>query len=108
VSEKKVPEKYLPCVEARKRFHLSDAHIEMARELGLNPRKFGGLANTRQEPWKFPLPEFIAELYLQHFKKRRPENVRSIEQIVRDSSGKKAQRRRRKQTQSPAEDPLKS
>jgi hypothetical protein len=54
----------------------------MARELGLNPKKFGGLANTRQEPWKLPLPEFIEELYFEHFKKSRPENVWSIEQMV--------------------------
>jgi hypothetical protein len=38
--------------EAQRRFHLSDVHIQMARELGLNPKKFGGLANHRQEPWK--------------------------------------------------------
>jgi len=37
-------------VEVQKRFHLSDLHIQMARELGLNPKKFGGLANHRQEP----------------------------------------------------------
>ena len=36
----------------------------MARELGLNPKKFGGLANHRQEPWKLPLPEFILEALL--------------------------------------------
>jgi hypothetical protein len=46
--------------EAQRRFHLSDLHIQMARELGLNPKKFGGLANHRHEPWKLPLPEFIA------------------------------------------------
>ena len=33
--------------EAQKRFHLSDLHIQMARELVLNPKKFGGLANHR-------------------------------------------------------------
>ena len=31
-------------------------------ELGLNPKKFGGLANHRQEPWKTPLPGFIEEI----------------------------------------------
>jgi hypothetical protein len=31
--------------------------------------------------WKAPLPEFIEELYFQRFKKSRPENVRSIEQM---------------------------
>jgi len=61
MAKKRMPEKYLPWIEARKRFHLSDAHIQMARELGLNPKKFGGLANTKQEPWKLPLPEFIEE-----------------------------------------------
>jgi len=66
----KIPDRYQPWIEARKRFHISDTHIQMARELGLNPKKFGGLANTKQEPWKVLLPEFIEELYFQHFKKR--------------------------------------
>jgi len=79
------------------RFLLSHARIQMARELGLNPKKFGSLANTKQEPWKSSLPEFIEELYFKHFKKSRPENVRSIEQMVRDSNRKKAERRARKQ-----------
>ena len=38
-------------VEARKRFRLSHAQVQMARELGMNPRQFGGLANADQEPW---------------------------------------------------------
>ncbi len=49
----------------------------MARELGLNPKKFGDLANTKQEPWKLPLPQFIEELYFKRFKKSHPDNVRS-------------------------------
>lgn len=97
MAKKKIPEKYLPWIEARKRFHLSDAHIQMARELGLNPKKFGSLANTKQEPWKLPLPEFIEELYFKHFKKSRPENVRSIEQMVSDARRKREERRARKQ-----------
>jgi hypothetical protein len=97
MAKKKIPEKYQPWIEARKRYHLSGAHIQMARELGLNPKKFGSLANTRQEPWKLPLPEYIEELYFQHFKKRRPENVRSIEQIVSDDSRKKVERETRRQ-----------
>ena len=68
----------------------------MARELGLNPKKFGGLANTKQEPWKLPLPEYIEELYFKHFKKNRPDNVRSIEQMVRDHRRKKQERKIRR------------
>jgi hypothetical protein len=110
MAKKNVPDRFLPWIEARKRFQLSDAHIQMARELGLNPRKFGGLANTRQEPWKLPLPEFIEELYFEHFRKRRPEIVRSIEQMASDARRKREERRARKQatpqSQPPGEDPL--
>ena len=61
--------------DAHKRFHLSDLHIQMARELGLNPKKCGGLANHRQEPWKLPLPEFLAECYVKRFHRERPAKV---------------------------------
>ena len=60
-NSRKMPDEYLPWIKARRRFQLCDAHIQMARELGLNPKKSGGLANTKQEPWKLPLPEFIQE-----------------------------------------------
>jgi hypothetical protein len=39
-------------IEARKRFHLSHAHVQMGRELGLNPRKLGKIDNHDQERWK--------------------------------------------------------
>jgi len=67
-------------VEARKRYHLSHAHVQMACELGLNPRKFGKLANHRQEPWKAPLPQFIEHLYLKRFGRERPQVVTPAEQ----------------------------
>jgi hypothetical protein len=67
-------------VEARKRYHLSHAQVQMARELGLSPRKFGKLANHRQEPWKAPLPQFIEHLYLKRFGRERPEVVKPAEQ----------------------------
>ena len=87
--KKKLPEKYQRWIDTRKRYNLSRAHIQMARELGLNPKKFGGLANTKQGPWKLPLPDFIEELYLKHFNKNQPDNVRSIEQMVKDYTRKK-------------------
>jgi hypothetical protein len=83
MAKKRIPKKFLPWIEARKRFHLSDAHIQMGRELGLSPKKFGSLANTRQEPWKAPLPEFIKELGFGRFKKRRPKNMRSVHRTDR-------------------------
>lgn len=59
-------------MEAKKRFRLSDSHIRMARELGMNPKKLGSIANHKQEPWKAPLPEFIEHLYTKRFKRRVP------------------------------------
>jgi len=58
--------------DARKRHHLSHMHVQMARELGLNPRKLGKIDNHRQEPWKAPLPQFIEHLYLKRFGRERP------------------------------------
>lgn len=66
---------------ARRRFRLSDLQVQMARELGLNPRKLGKIANHDQEPWKAPLPEFLEETYRKRFKRERPEKVRSLEEI---------------------------
>ncbi|QCQ20961.1 hypothetical protein [Desulfoglaeba alkanexedens] len=76
-------------IDAHKRYHMSDAQIQMARELGLNPKKLGSLANHRQEPWKAPLPEFIEEIYFKQFGKVQPDNVRSIETIIKDRRKKK-------------------
>ena len=94
--KKKIPEKYQRWIDARKRYHLSHAHIQMAMEMGMNPKKFGSLANTKQEPWKLPLPDFIEELYFKHFKKKQPDNLRSIEQMVKDNNKKKEGRRIRR------------
>jgi hypothetical protein len=80
-------------IDARKRFHLSDAHVQMAREIGLNPRKLGKLANHKQEPWKLPLPQFIAHLYFKHFGKERPDNVISIEARARQIAARRTARR---------------
>ena len=57
--------------EAAKRHRLSPAQVRMARELGLNPKKIGGMDNHRQEPWKMPLKEFIKYLYDKRFGKKR-------------------------------------
>jgi len=93
--KKKVPEKYQIWIDARKKFHLSHAHIQMARELGLNPKKFGKIANDKQEPWKAPLPVFIEGLYFKRFGKKQPDEVKSIEQLFKAREKKKAERRAR-------------
>ena len=65
-------------IDAKKKFRLSDTQIQMARELGMNPKKFGSLANHKQEPWKAPLPEFIEGIYFKRFKKDKPDVVKKL------------------------------
>jgi hypothetical protein len=94
--QKQLSPEYQVWVDARKRHKLSHAHIQMARELGMNPKKFGKLDNHKQEPWKAPLPTFIEGLYFKRFGKDRPETVRSIEQLVKDKNKKEIERKQKK------------
>lgn len=91
-----IPASLQPWIEARTRFRLSHAHVQMARELGLNPKKLGKLDNHNQEPWKLPLPDFIAKLYRKQYGKERPDAVRSIEEMAAAKQAKKLAKKARK------------
>ncbi len=80
-------------IDARKRHRLSHAQVQMARELGMNPRKLGKLDNHDQEPWKMPLPNYLEHLYQKRFGRERPEVILSIEEKIRRDEAKKARRR---------------
>ena len=85
--------KLQPWIQARRKHGLSHAHIQMARELGMNPKKFGKIDNHRQEPWKAPLPIFIESLYFKRFGRERPDVVRTIEEAAAWQRAKKAARK---------------
>ena len=89
-----IPQKLRPWIEARRRFSLSHAQIQMARELGLNPKKLGGMANHKQERWKMPLPLYIEHLYKKQLGKDTPDDVRSIEIKVREKRARKEAKNR--------------
>ena len=91
-ASKAVPPQIQAWIEARKRYHLSHAQVQMARELGLNPRKFGKIANHQQESWKAPLPQFIEHLYHKRFGRERPQVVMPVEEWVRPGNGQQAVR----------------
>ena len=97
MAQKRIPEHLQAWIDARKRHKLSHAHVQMARELGMKPRKLGKLDNHHQEPWKLPLPAFIEELYFKDFGKERPDVVLSIEERARIQQAKKAARKEAKQ-----------
>ena len=93
MSRGRIPERLQVWIDARKRHHLSHAHVQMARELGMNPKKLGKLDNHQQEPWKLPLSAFIEQLYFKRFAKPCPEVVVSIEERARREEDKKALKR---------------
>jgi hypothetical protein len=93
MTRRKLPQDLQDWIEARRRFGLSHAQVQMARELGMNPRKLGKLDNHDQEPWKAPLPQFIEHLYLKRFGGERPENVVSIEERARAKQAKHTARK---------------
>jgi hypothetical protein len=103
-----VPAHLQPWIDARRKFRLSHAHVQMACELALNPKKLGKLDNHHQEPWKLPLPDFIVHLYRKRFGKDRPDTVCSIEEIAAAKRAKtlvkkanKAMRRRTRDSGAP-------
>lgn len=84
-------------IDAQKRCKLSNAHIQMARELGMNPKKLHALSSPKDHPWKVPLPQFIEMQYQKRFKKSRPDNVQSI--VKQDKERKRRRRERKAQQQ---------
>ncbi len=94
--KKKPNQKMQAWIDARKRHRLSHAQVQMARELGMNPKKLDKKDSHDQEPWKMPLREYIEHLYLKRFGKECPNTVLSIEDKVRNDEAKKARRREAK------------
>jgi hypothetical protein len=99
----RIPERLRDWIDARQRHRLSHAHVQMARELGMNPKKLGKLDNHRQEPWKLPLPEFLEHLYEKRFGKTHPDVVVSIEDVARRDEAKKAAKREAKRLRAAGE-----
>ena len=99
MKKKNHPSNFGIWIEARKRFKLTDCQTQMARELGLNPKKFGSLAANEHEPWKSPLGEFIEDIYFKRFKKERPERVVRLEVQLKEIETNQRERRKRRQAE---------
>jgi hypothetical protein len=89
MSSAKPPADLQAWMDARKRHRLSHVQVQMARELGMNPKKLGRIDNHRHEPWKAPLPEFIQDLYRKRFGREAPLNVQTLEEGARRAAEKK-------------------
>jgi hypothetical protein len=103
VKKRKPNQKIQRWIDARKRYHLSHAQVQMARELGMNPMKLGKLDNHEQELWKMPLKAYIEHLYLKRFGKPSPDNNTSVEERLRLAQEKKEAQRASKPGDYPLE-----
>ncbi len=88
----------------RKQLKLSHAHIQMARELGIQAKNMQRLSNTHGSEWKLSLAQFIEDRYEKSFGKTRPDKVLSIEQISAKILQQKAERKKRKESRAWPED----
>lgn len=52
---------------AKKVCRLEARHVEMARALGMNPKKLPRLRPSAHQKWKQPVGEFIEECYRKRF-----------------------------------------
>ena len=92
----RIPDQLQAWIDARKLRHLSHAHVQMARELGMNPKKLGKIDNHRQEPWKAASAHLHRGPLFKRFGKERPDVVLSIEEMAKRQEKKKAAKREAK------------
>ncbi|MDM8559814.1 hypothetical protein [Candidatus Parabeggiatoa sp. HSG14] len=80
MSEQKEPSKKEQAwIDVKKRFHLSNKHIQMAKELRMNPNRFGNSVNYKQEHWKTALSKLIENSHLKRFGKQEPDEPKQDE-----------------------------
>lgn len=53
-------------LEVKRKCHLNDNEISMAKELGLNPVKLIKNIPSKSQPWKLPVKEWLHEIYEKH------------------------------------------
>ena len=82
---------------AQKKHRLSDKHVQMGREHGLNPDKLGKIDNHKQETWKTPLPQIIEEIYYKRFKREAHETIKPLKQIMAEQEKKKKEQKKAKE-----------
>lgn len=55
--------------EAKKRCRLNQADIQMAKELGMQPKSLLKNIPSKQQKWKAPVKEWVRDLYEKKFGK---------------------------------------
>lgn len=64
------------------RLSLADVHIQMARELALEPEELVVLGKRSPEDGRAPLHAYLRILYERRFKRSRPERVKPLREAL--------------------------
>jgi hypothetical protein len=87
-------------VKVRRQCGLSDAHVQMARELGMNPKRLLARPGTAPGPTNVPLAQRIEDRYVRRFSRTIPDPVVPLRQLLHDARARERteahERRRRK------------
>lgn len=87
-------------VKVKRQCALTDAHVQMARELGMNPKRLIESEGTTQVLAQLPLSQRIEGIYLKCFKKPLPAADPPLRQLLHDTRVRERaeahERRRRK------------
>jgi len=91
-------------VKVKRQCALTDAHVQMARELGTNPKRLTATAGRTVGSPQVPLAQHIEDLDLRRFKRTIPEPVAPVRQLLRGVLGReRAEARGRRRRKRPAE-----
>jgi hypothetical protein len=88
----KLSPKYQIWIDARKNYRLTHVQIQMARELGYNPKMLKKI--HEDESLKLPLHLYIEEQYKEEFKKDAPDEFNTIEGLFNEVKRKSAARKK--------------
>ena len=72
--------------EAKKRCHIGDEEIRMAKEMGLNPKSLIKNIPNKSEQWKAPVKDWIHDMYDKRQRKSRQKEKRRAEQLNKDNN----------------------
>lgn len=72
-------------VRVKRQGALTDAHVQMARELGMNPRRLIESQSKTQGLTQKPLGQCIEGLYFKRFKRPLPDAVAPLRQLLHDA-----------------------
>jgi hypothetical protein len=97
---KETAEQLQEWVRVKRQCGLSDAHVQMARGLGMNPKRLTATAGRMAGSSPVPLAQRIEDLYLRRFKRTVPDPVVPLRQLLHDARARERaeahERRRRK------------